>query len=112
MPGEQLHVHSACVRAICRPPRPASGDYNPEGALGEDNTSKYLHLGQLLINTKVYPDGPADVPQAAERMTKLKDGLAVIGSKDENIKVPRHRKDPLRMPSSMYTQGAPARHRV
>ena len=51
MPGEQLHVHSACVRAICRPPRPASGDYNPEGALGEDNTSKYLHLGQLLMYT-------------------------------------------------------------
>ena len=26
--------------------------------------------------------------------------------------VHRHRKDPLRMPSSMYTKGAPARHRV
>ena len=26
--------------------------------------------------------------------------------------VDRHRKDPLRMPSSMYTKGAPARHRV
>lgn len=77
-----------CCNCCGKPCLPVGGDYNPEDALGEDNTFKYLHLGQLLMNTKVYPDGPADVPQAAERMTKLKDGLAFIGSKDENIKVP------------------------
>ena len=56
-------------------------ELNPKGVLGEDNTLKYAHFSNLFANAAPFPQGGADVPDAAAHMSTLKSGLIFTGTK-------------------------------
>lgn len=77
-----------CCNCCGRPCIPFDGgNYNPNGVLGPENTAKKVNCDQLWIETLPYPKGGVGVTEAAAKMTRLKSGLAYIGSVDEAVPV-------------------------